>query len=30
MQLIGSYIIVYKYTNNFINIDLKPLFYSKI
>jgi len=26
MQLIGNCIIVYKSTNNFMNIDLKPLF----
>jgi hypothetical protein len=26
MQLIGSCIIVQKYINNFINIDLEPLF----
>jgi hypothetical protein len=26
MQLIGSRIIVLKYINNFINIDLEPLF----
>jgi hypothetical protein len=30
MQLIGSCIIVWKYTNNFINIDLEPLFDNKL
>jgi hypothetical protein len=26
MELVNSFIIVKKYTNHFINIDLKPLF----
>jgi hypothetical protein len=30
MQLISSYIIVQKYTNNFINIDLESLFDSRL
>jgi hypothetical protein len=30
MQLIGSCIIVSKYTNNFMKIDLEPLFYSRL
>jgi hypothetical protein len=30
MQLIGSSIIVQKYTNNFINIDLESLFDNRL
>jgi hypothetical protein len=29
MQLIGSCMVILKYNNNFINIDLEPLFYNR-